>query len=93
MDPFAKDRVRIALSFRIPSEGEPPTDRACTSVIGDPARNRRRSTKWHPSPMILPPPTSGSCVQWEEGIAPAFTVMTKTFGSIAPTRRDFILAP
>jgi hypothetical protein len=32
-----------------------------------------RSMKWHPSPMIRPPPVSGSLSQWPGGSAPALT--------------------
>ncbi len=34
---------------------------ACTEIIGDSAIWASRSTKWHPSPMSRPPPSTGSC--------------------------------
>ena len=50
------------------------------SVTGAPARCRSRSMKWHASPTIRPPPTSGSWVQCDVGMAPALTVMMKALG-------------
>jgi hypothetical protein len=47
---------------------------------GAPARNRSRSTKWHASPKILPPPATGSCTQCSGGTAPALTVATMARG-------------
>ena len=46
--------------------------------------------KWQPSPTMRPPPTALSCVQWSEGMAPAFTNMMKLFGSATVPSRVFI---
>jgi hypothetical protein len=40
---------------------------AVTETGAAPTRKVMKSTKWQPSPMIRPPPMSGSCVQWLRG--------------------------
>ena len=42
-------------------------------TTGAPQTYDMKSMKWHPSPTMRPPPTSGSCSQMSLGMEPAFT--------------------
>ena len=49
-----------------------PSAHAKTCTGTESVRNCMTSTKWHTSPTMRPPRTSGSCLQLSRGIEPAF---------------------